>query len=141
MIPSDRDAWRNLAACRGCDPELFFPDRGGPSAALAAQAKAICASCPSRVPCLEEAIRDNEEFGVRGGLTPRERRRLRRDRGLTPAWAPKEQPIRHGTTGGYLAHRRRGEIPCDECRLAASADRANRRDAKVALHVVREVAS
>lgn len=135
MIPSDRDAWRNHAACRGCDPELFFPDRGGPSTAIAAQAKAICAACPVRTECLEEAIRDNEEYGVRGGMTPRERRRLRRERGMVPTWAPVQQPIRHGTVAGHLAHRRRGETPCDGCKQAAAAYRAERREVKAGMRL------
>ncbi len=58
------------------DPDLFFPAQGE----SLAQAKAICAGCPVRQPCLEFALEQREVFGVWGGLSERERRTLRRDR-------------------------------------------------------------
>lgn len=69
--------WTAHAACKG-RTDLFFPERGDPAAELVAQAKAICAGCPVRIPCLEAG--HHEEFGVWGGLTVDERRRLRRKR-------------------------------------------------------------
>ncbi len=68
--------WRPLAACRGDDPELFFPGRGESTAVP----QSICARCPVRVPCLEYALDANEKFGVWGGASERERRRIRRER-------------------------------------------------------------
>jgi WhiB family transcriptional regulator, redox-sensing transcriptional regulator len=68
--------WRAEAACRGTSTALFYPSLGDLTAAR--HAKAVCATCPVRVECLEEALRDGELFGIRGGLTPRERRRARR---------------------------------------------------------------
>lgn len=72
-------AWTESAACRGADPELFFP--GGHSSAemeLEAEAKALCRSCPVITSCLRDAMRFRENVGVWGGLNVRERRELRR---------------------------------------------------------------
>ena len=72
-------AWRRRAACarRGVDPELFFPEKGG----RVEPAKRICARCPVRDDCLADAIATRDEFGIRGGTTPGERRRLWRRAG------------------------------------------------------------
>jgi WhiB family redox-sensing transcriptional regulator len=64
------------ALCAQADPEAWFPDKGE-STRLA---KAICAGCPVRVPCLAYALDHNERFGVWGGLSERERRELPRGR-------------------------------------------------------------
>jgi transcription factor WhiB len=64
--------WRDKAACRAADPDLFYPD----TPAQADQARQICRTCPVRVQCLTAAVRDREDFGIRGGLTPQERRPL-----------------------------------------------------------------
>lgn len=68
--------WRQHAACRGIDPDVFHPV----SDEDAEEAKAICAICPVRQPCLEHALVNREREGVWGGLTDRERRRLIRQR-------------------------------------------------------------
>jgi WhiB family redox-sensing transcriptional regulator len=68
--------WRQRAACRGLDPEIFYPA----SDEEAEEAKAICASCPVRQLCLEHALAFRERDGVWGGLTERERRRVLRQR-------------------------------------------------------------
>ena len=64
--------WRALAACRGMDPDVFFPGKGGYGAR---EAKSICCLCPVKAECLELGLR--EELGVWGGTSVRERRRLR----------------------------------------------------------------
>ena len=69
------DNWRDHAECRGTNPALFIPERGDNNGF----AKAICAICPSKQPCLEYAIAHNEP-GVWGGTTPRERDQIRRRR-------------------------------------------------------------
>lgn len=77
MIASDRLGWMTGAACRapGIDPGVFFPGRGEDYA----RAKAICATCPVRAQCLAYAMAPpREKFGVWGGLSERERRRLAR---------------------------------------------------------------
>jgi WhiB family redox-sensing transcriptional regulator len=65
-----------MASCTGIDPELFYPIRGEATA----PAKAVCRDCIVRVDCLEFALDNREKFGVWGGLSERERRRVRRDR-------------------------------------------------------------
>jgi len=67
-------SWWVRAACRNTDTNVFFPDKGestGP-------AKRICAGCPVQAPCLEGALERDERFGVWGGLSERERRKLKR---------------------------------------------------------------
>lgn len=66
--------WHPAAACRGTKPELFYPLRGEPTA----PAKAVCATCPVIVDCLNYALSNHETFGIWGGTSERERRRLRR---------------------------------------------------------------
>ena len=73
--------WRAYARCLGMDPDVFHPP--GDADEAAAPARAICAVCPVREPCLEHAITDREHHGVWGGLTERERRRLVRQRRRT----------------------------------------------------------
>ncbi len=69
-------AFMDLGSCRGLDPDIFFPDRGE----SLAPAKAVCADCIVRDECLEYALDHRERFGVWGGTSERERRRLRRSR-------------------------------------------------------------
>lgn len=74
-------SWRQRGACRGLDPDVFYP----PSDEEAAEAKAICATCTVREPCLEFALSTREAEGIWGGTTSRERRRLLRQRRKTAA--------------------------------------------------------
>lgn len=67
--------WKAKASCAGADRDLFFPGRGENDRINAA--KAICASCPVRVECLDFALANRELFGIWGGTTEKERRRLR----------------------------------------------------------------
>jgi WhiB family redox-sensing transcriptional regulator len=71
--------WRDHAACRGIDPELFYPVTDEE----AGTAKEICAVCQVRTACLEYALAARERDGVWGGATERERRRLIRQRRRT----------------------------------------------------------
>ena len=68
------DAWMVDAECRGCDPDVFFLEVG----ASARYPKSICAVCVVRDECRSKAIQDKERLGIWGGLTPKERRRLRK---------------------------------------------------------------
>ncbi|MDQ3065137.1 MAG: WhiB family transcriptional regulator [bacterium] len=70
--------WQERASCRGVDLDIFFPERG----ANALAAKAVCDNCIVREDCLEFAVQNNEKFGIWGGLSERERRRIRRQRRL-----------------------------------------------------------
>lgn len=69
-------SWMEQAKCVGMADEVFFPERGQ----SVNEAKAICASCPVREACLEYALVAVERFGIWGGASERERRRLRRRR-------------------------------------------------------------
>jgi WhiB family redox-sensing transcriptional regulator len=80
VAPGDGERdWRLEAACREADPELFFPDPG--QAPQAAAAKAICAGCGVRGPCLEAALHGpqarDDHTGIFAGTTASERVRLR----------------------------------------------------------------
>ena len=68
--------WMGGALCAQTDPEAFFPEKGASTKA----AKRICGSCPVRDECLEYAIENEVRFGVWGGLSDRERRRVARQR-------------------------------------------------------------
>lgn len=68
--------WRELGACKGLDPSIFYPDDDSE----ATDAKAVCAACGVRVACLEYALQSREKQGVWGGATERERRRMVRQR-------------------------------------------------------------
>ena len=75
--PAER-RWQEQANCLGVDPDLFFPERG----ASTKEAKAVCRGCEVRAECLEYALTHGEKFGIWGGLSERERRRVRRQRAL-----------------------------------------------------------
>jgi WhiB family redox-sensing transcriptional regulator len=76
--------WQWRAACRGEDAALFFPparEEGRDERLIRErQAKAICATCPVRVECLEYALRTREPYGIWGGLNEAERRYVLRER-------------------------------------------------------------
>lgn len=66
--------WKAEAACTPDQADLFFPERGED----ADEAKRICAGCTVRRDCLTAALVNNERAGIWGGLSGKERRRLRR---------------------------------------------------------------
>lgn len=71
--------WRDLAACRDSDPELFFPiGSTGLAADSIDKAVAICGLCSVREECLMYAFTTNQESGVWGGFAEDDRRRLRK---------------------------------------------------------------
>lgn len=75
----------HLAQCAGFDPELWFPIKGGDGCGNGETAKAICRRCPIKGPCLDQALRRKERFGIWGGInlaTPRNVRRARSKRGV-----------------------------------------------------------
>ena len=72
----DEVPWEAFALCAQVDPEIFFPVKGqstGP-------AKRVCMGCEVRIQCLEDALDKGERYGVRGGKSERQRRKLIRDR-------------------------------------------------------------
>ena len=72
--PVEDDQWQDRALCAQTDPEAFFPEKGGSTR----EAKRICQGCEVRDKCLEYALAHDERFGIWGGLSERERRRLKR---------------------------------------------------------------
>ena len=71
-------SWQDRANCLGVDPDLFFPERG----ASTKEAKEVCRGCVVREDCLEYALANGEKFGIWGGMSERERRRIRRRRAM-----------------------------------------------------------
>ena len=69
----DQD-WHDRALCAQTDPEAFFPEKGGSTR----EAKKVCLGCDVRAECLEYALMKDERFGIWGGLSERERRRLKK---------------------------------------------------------------
>ncbi|GGM01369.1 hypothetical protein GCM10011594_21780 [Nakamurella endophytica] len=76
LLPTtDEDVdWHDRALCAQTDPEAFFPEKGGSTR----EAKKICTGCEVRAECLSYALANDERFGIWGGLSERERRRLKR---------------------------------------------------------------
>jgi WhiB family redox-sensing transcriptional regulator len=66
--------WATEARCLNADPDVFFPEKGGSTR----EAKRICGECPVRVECLEWALENDERFGIWGGMSERERRKLKK---------------------------------------------------------------
>ena len=73
-LPATTDQWQDRALCAQTDPEAFFPEKGGSTR----EAKKICLGCDVRKECREYALAHDERFGIWGGLSERERRRLKR---------------------------------------------------------------
>jgi WhiB family redox-sensing transcriptional regulator len=77
-VGGQRGDWRHEAACRGRDPELFFPDSATTAAVRVqiAAAKQVCRRCPVSVTCLSWALASGQQAGIWGGTTEQERHRL-----------------------------------------------------------------
>jgi WhiB family redox-sensing transcriptional regulator len=76
-LEAEAQSWQERALCAETDPEAFFPEKGGSTR----EAKKICTGCEVKAECLEFALANDERFGIWGGLSERERRRLRRRAG------------------------------------------------------------
>ena len=70
----EEQEWQERALCAQTDPEAFFPEKGGSTR----EAKRICQGCEVRSECLEYALAHDERFGIWGGLSERERRKLKK---------------------------------------------------------------
>ena len=88
--------WRDSAACVREDLNLFFPIStvGRAAQQQVDAAKAVCGRCPVRQDCLEWALDVGPEFGIFGGCTEVERRRLRNERSSGPQWSSTVAPHR-----------------------------------------------
>jgi WhiB family redox-sensing transcriptional regulator len=67
-------SWQERSLCAQTDPEAFFPEKGGSTR----EAKKVCVGCDVRAECLEYALANDERFGIWGGLSERERRKLKK---------------------------------------------------------------
>jgi WhiB family redox-sensing transcriptional regulator len=70
----DAPEWQERGLCSQTDPEAFFPEKGGSTR----EAKRICNRCGVRETCLQWALDHDERFGIWGGLSEQERRKLKR---------------------------------------------------------------
>lgn len=66
--------WTEAALCAQADPEEWFADKGGTTR----RAKQICADCPVRVECLTMALETDSQYGVFGGMSERDRRKIKK---------------------------------------------------------------
>lgn len=122
--------WQIDAPCAQTDPEVFYPEVGGSSR----QAKVVCTGCPVRRECLEYALTHDERFGVWGGTSERERRRLRsspnqgaRTNLATTGMCRSGQ---HVLAGANVQVRKDGFRRCLACRRAGDEARNARRRAE-----------
>ena len=67
-------SWQERALCAQTYPEAFFPEKGGSTR----EAKRVCVGCEVRSECLDYALENDERFGIWGGMSERERRKLKR---------------------------------------------------------------
>lgn len=105
--------WMEQAACKGMDPAFWYPgkDEAGHPTKHNSPAKDTCRGCPVRQECLEYALDNCEVHGIWGGMSERQRKRLRGERRAVS---------KCGTEAGYRRHRYYGQPQCGEC-LAAHA--------------------
>lgn len=77
LLGSDQGelGWQERALCAQTDPEAFFPEKGGSTR----EAKRVCTGCEVQAECLDYALANDERFGIWGGMSERERRRLKRE--------------------------------------------------------------
>lgn len=109
--------WQQRAACIGEPPELWFPPSGRGEKLDYSEAQRICDRCPVQPECLEHALTHNERYGMWGGHTERQRRRLQRQR-----------PIRRlcARCGQVFTLRTQSARYCDDCRTPARAESQRR---------------
>ena len=67
-------SWQERSLCAQTDPEAVVPEKGGSTR----EAKKVCVGCDVRSECLEYALANDERFGIWGGLSERERRKLKK---------------------------------------------------------------
>ncbi len=92
------------------DPDTWFPAGWGPLYQdQISNAQYGCGRCPIIDECLEAALTDGDEHGIRGGLTPNRRSRIR------GAGTVHRKPGACGTVAGYGRHRRKHEPCCPAC--------------------------
>ncbi len=109
--------WRDDARCAGTGPELFFSERGD-NAGLEL-ARKVCMDCPVRLDCLEYALEAGERWGMWGGLSERQRKRVRalRDRRKPVDLTPRPEVVVCVTCGGSVRrYAGKNHDRCSACR-------------------------
>lgn len=96
--------WITQAACRDDDPDSLFVQGAAQN-----RAKSVCGGCPVRVECLADALDNQIEFGVWGGMTERERRALLRRRPEVTSWTNLLQSAQEQ----YAREREREQAPTE----------------------------
>jgi WhiB family redox-sensing transcriptional regulator len=69
---ADETVWQDRANCATADPEIFYPEKGGSTF----EAKKVCKACDVREECLQDALARDDRYGIYGGLSERQRRKL-----------------------------------------------------------------
>ena len=117
-VDEDPQAWQDRALCAQTDAEVFFPTKGGSTK----EAKQICLACPVRAECLEYALEHDERFGLWGGLSERERRRIRRGESAAAVIEKSGRPYAYQAAAQqrigaerFAALLEAGEKPCTGC--------------------------
>lgn len=113
LLGRDPAPWRRHAKCRGVDIEVFFPEHTGPGATPYREAARLCAVCPVKDACLEDARRTHDVQGFRAGLSPRGREAVFAGGGLGVC----------ESCGESFEIRRHGQLYCQ--RRRCTRDRAN----------------
>lgn len=78
------EPWQQDALCAQVGGDAWYPEKGESTLA----ARIICLDCPIRTTCLREALDRDERFGVWGGYSERQRRRLKRGEAVALATRP-----------------------------------------------------
>ena len=104
VFPDRQPSWHDDALCAQIDPELWFPEKGGSTR----QAKELCKGCPVQFQCLQYALDHGERYGIWGGVSERDRRKLIDQR------TPREQAGQWCRRGHDLSVE--GRSPAGRCR-------------------------
>lgn len=132
ILRPDRGSWQDDALCAEIGGDTWYPDKGQSPK----DAKGICYECPVRTQCLQYALDHDERFGVWGGLSETERRKLAAGRPRRPQRTrhiPLDPPTWHpqcGTESGSKKHSREGENSCAACKQASSEARRKRENVR-----------
>jgi WhiB family redox-sensing transcriptional regulator len=76
LILAGQPKWHRDALCAQVGGDLWFPDHGDNGH----EAKLICLTCPVRAACLQDALDTGERHGIRGGLSGKQRKQIRRNK-------------------------------------------------------------
>ena len=81
-------SWMDLGLCAEVGGDFHFPEKGGSVRAP----KRVCRACDVRAECLAYALDTDQKFGIWGGMTERERRRLKHEQAPSASTVP--QPVK-----------------------------------------------